>query len=403
MYAYDREIEERTDETVRMNVGPSHPAMHGTLRVLMEVRGERVVKAEQEIGYLHTGFEKLGEHRTYNQFITLSDRLNYFSPLNNNIGFAIAVEELLGLETPRRCQVIRTIMAELSRLADHSLCVGALAMDLGAFTSILWTFVEREKLYDVFEAVTGTRLTTSYTRVGGVAFDLPEGFEKRVTGILDSMEETVDKLRGSFYKNRIFIDRTAGIGIVTAQDVEDYGLTGPVARSAGKDYDIRKYRPNMIYNELDFDVPVYTEGDCLARYKVRLDEMDQSIRIVRQALKLLEPGPISALDQKHALPDKMSTYTDMESMIHHFKLIMPGSEHGLNPPMTDLYSATESPNGELGFFLVSDGSSNPWRVRVRPPSFCIYPVFGRLMEGAMIADVVAILASVNVIAGELDR
>jgi NADH-quinone oxidoreductase subunit D len=403
MYSYEQEIEERTENTVLMNVGPSHPAMHGTLRVLMEVRGERVVKAEQEIGYLHTGFEKLGEHRTYNQFITLSDRLNYFSPLNNNIGFAIAVEELIGLEPPRRCQVIRTILAELSRLADHSLCVGALAMDLGAFTSILWTFVEREKLYDVFEAVTGTRLTTSYTRVGGVAFDLPEGFEKRVLTILDSMEETVDKLRGSFYKNRIFRDRTEGIGIITPADVEQYGITGPIARSAGKDYDLRKYRPYLVYNELDFEVPVYAEGDCLARYKVRLDEMDQSIRIVRQALKLLEPGPISSLDQKHALPDKMSTYTDMESMIHHFKMIMPGQEHGINPPVTDLYSATESPNGELGFFLASDGSSNPWRVRVRPPSFINYPIFGRLMEGMMIADVVAILASFNVIAGELDR
>ncbi|HEX2613449.1 MAG TPA: NADH dehydrogenase (quinone) subunit D [Fibrobacteria bacterium] len=403
MYAYDREIEERTDDTVRMNVGPSHPAMHGTLRVLMEVRGERIVKAEQEIGYLHTGFEKLGEHRTYNQFITLSDRLNYFSPLSNNIGFAIAAEELIGLETPRRCQVIRTIMAELSRLADHSLCVGAMAMDLGAFTSILWTFVEREKLYDVFEAVTGTRLTTSYTRVGGVAFDLPEGFEKRVTGILDSMEDTVSKLRDSFYKNRIFLDRTEGIGIITPEQVEAYGITGPMARSAGKSYDIRKHKPYLIYNELDFEVPTYTEGDTFARYKIRLDEMDQSIRLVRQAMKLLEPGPISALDQKHALPDKMSTYTDMESLIHHFKMIMPGQDHGLNPPVTDLYSATESPNGELGFYLVSDGSSNPWRVRVRPPSFLNYPIFGKLLEGAMLADVVAILGSFNIIAGELDR
>ena len=403
MYAYDREIEERTEDTVRMNVGPSHPAMHGTLRVVMEVRGERIVKAEQEIGFLHTGFEKLGEHRTYNQFITLSDRLNYFSPLNNNIGFSTAVEELIGLETPRRCQVIRTIMAELSRLADHSLCVGAMAMDLGAFTSILWTFVEREKLYDVFEAVTGTRLTTSYTRVGGVAFDLPEGFEKRVTGILDSMEETVAKLRDSFYKNRIFLDRTEGVGIITPAEIESYGITGPIARASGKDYDIRKHKPYLIYNELDFDVPVYTEGDTLARYKIRLDEMDQSIRLVRQAMKLLEPGPISALDQKHALPDKLSTYTDMESLIHHFKMIMPGPDHGLNPPVTDLYSATESPNGELGFYLVSDGGSNPWRVRVRPPSFINYPVFGKLLEGAMLADVVAILGSFNIIAGELDR
>ncbi len=403
MYAYDREIEEQTEDTVRMNVGPSHPAMHGTLRVMMEVRGERIVKAEQEIGFLHTGFEKLGEHRTYNQFITLSDRLNYFSPLNNNIGFATAVEELIGLEIPRRCKVIRTLMAELSRLADHSLCVGALAMDLGAFTSILWTFVEREKLYDVFEAVTGTRLTTSYTRVGGVAFDLPDGFEERVTGILDSMEATIGRLRESFYKNRIFIDRTEGVGVITPADVEAYGITGPIARASGASYDIRKHKPYLIYDELEFDVPVYTEGDTLARYKVRLDEMDQSIRIIRQALKLLEPGPISALDQKHALPPKLSTYTDMESLIHHFKMIMPGPEHGLNPPVTDLYSATESPNGELGFYLASDGSSNPWRVRVRPPSFINYPIFSRLLEGAMLADVVAILGSFNIIAGELDR
>ncbi len=403
MYSYEQEVVEQTENTMHMNVGPSHPAMHGTLRVKMEVRGERIVKAAQEIGFLHTGFEKLGEYRTYNQFVTLTDRLNYFSPLNNNIGFAVAVEELLGLQPPRRCQVIRTILAEMSRLADHSLCVGAMAMDLGAFTSILWTFVEREKLYDVFEAVTGTRLTTSYTRVGGVAFDLPEGFEQRTNAILDSMAGTVEKLRDSFYKNRIFLDRTQGTGVISKADVEAYGITGPMARASGVDYDLRKYRPYLIYDELQFEVPLYSEGDSLARYKVRIDEMDQSIALVRQAMKLLEPGPISALDQKHALPDKLSTYRDMESLIHHFKMIMPGEEHGLRPPVTDVYSATESPNGELGFFLISDGSSNPWRVRIRPPSFINYPILPRLLEGAMLSDLVAILASFNIIAGELDR
>jgi len=386
-----------------MNVGPSHPAMHGTLRVKMEVQGERVLRAEQEIGFLHTGFEKLGEHRTYNQFITLSDRLNYFSPLSNNIGFAMAVEELTGLEVPRRAQVIRTILAEMSRLADHSLCVGAMAMDLGAFTSILWTFVEREKLYDVFEAVTGTRLTTSYTRVGGVAFDLPADFETRVSALLDSLEKTTDKLRNSFYKNRIFLDRVEGVGIVTKEMALSYGITGPMGRASGVEYDLRKYNPYLIYNELDFDVPVYTQGDCLARYKIRLDEMDQSIRLVRQAMKLLEPGPITAQNQKQALPDKLSTYRDMESLIHHFKMVMPGPDHGLQPPVTDLYHATESPNGELGWHIVSDGGSNPWRIRVRPPSFINYPVFAELMEGSMLADVVAMLASFNIIAGELDR
>jgi NADH-quinone oxidoreductase subunit D len=403
MYAYDQEIVEQEDNIVHMNVGPSHPAMHGTLRVKMQVKGERIVKCEQEIGFLHTGFEKLGEHRSYNQFVTLSDRLNYFSPLNNNIGFTVAVEEMMGIVPPRRCQVIRTIMCELSRLADHSLSVGALAMDLGAFSSILWTFVEREKLYDVFEAVTGTRLTTSYARVGGIAFDVPEGFEKRVSAILESMERTLGVLRDSFYNNQIFIGRTQGIGVITADDVMAYGITGPMARSAGVAYDLRKFRPYLIYNELNFTVPTYDQGDCMARFKVRIDEMEQSIILVRQAMKLLEPGPIQYQDQKKSIPDKVSTYRDMESLIHHFKMIMPGDEHGLHPAVGEYYGATEAPNGELGFFLVSDGTGNPYRIRIRPPSFINYPIFPKLLEGAMLADMVAILASFNIIAGELDR
>jgi len=403
MYSYEQEIIEREENTVHMNVGPSHPAMHGTLRIKLEVKGERIVNAEQEIGFLHTGFEKLGEYRSYNQFITLTDRLNYFSPLSNNIGFALASEELLGITTPRRCQVIRTLLAELSRLADHSLCLGAMTMDLGAFSSILWTFVEREKLYDVFEAVTGTRLTTSYTRVGGLAFDLPADFEKRVLMIMDTMDETLDKLRNSFYKNRIFLDRTEGIGIITKEEALSYGLTGPLGRASGIAYDIRKFKPYLVYNELKFETPVYTEGDTLARYKIRVDEMAQSIAIVRQALKLLEPGPINYEDQKRTLPDKTSTYSDMESLIHHFKLVMPGQDHGIHAPVTDMYSATEAPNGELGFHLVSDGTSNPYRVRIRPPSFINYAIFSKLLKGTMIADMVAILGSFNVIAGELDR
>lgn len=403
MYSYEQEVVERDENTVHMNVGPSHPAMHGTLRVKMEVKGERIVKAEQEIGFLHTGFEKLGEHRSYNQFITLTDRLNYFSPLSNNIGFALACEELLGITVPRRCQVIRTILAEMSRLADHSLCLGAMTMDLGAFSSILWTFVEREKLYDVFEAVTGTRLTTSYTRVGGLAFDLPADFEKRVTQILDSMVGTIDNLRKSFYQNRIFLDRTEGIGCISRDMAMSYGITGPMGRASGVDYDMRKFRPYLIYDELKFDVPVYQDGDTLSRYKVRVDEMEQSISLVRQALKLLEPGPINYQDQKKTLPDKTSTYRDMESLIHHFKLVMPGEDHGIHPPVIDQYSATEAPNGELGWHIVSDGTSNPYRVRIRGCSFINYPVLSKLLDGAMLADLVAILGSFNIIAGELDR
>ena len=276
-------------------------------------------------------------------------------------------------------------------------------MDLGAFSSILWTFVEREKLYDVFEAVTGTRLTTSYTRVGGLAFDLPDGFEKRVTDILDSMEKTIDNLRNSFYANRIFLDRTQGIGVITRDEALGYGLTGPMGRASGVAYDLRKFRPYLIYGELKFETPVFTEGDTLARYKIRIEEMAQSISIVRQALKLLEPGPINYQDQKKTLPDKTSTYSDMESMIHHFKMIIPGEDHGIHAPIADIYSSTEAPNGELGFYLVSDGTSNPYRVRIRPPSFINYPIFARLLQGAMIADLVAILSSFNIIAGELDR
>lgn len=403
MYSYENETIDRTENTVYMNVGPSHPAMHGTLRLKLEVRGERIVNADQEIGFLHTGFEKLSEHRSYNQFVTLSDRLNYFSPLNNNIGYALAVEELIGIEVPRRCKVIRTLLAELSRLADHSLCVGALAMDLGAFSAILWTFVEREKLYDVFEAVTGTRLTTSYTRVGGVAFDLPEGFEKRVTKILNDMEKTLDDLRNSFYKNRIFLDRTEGVGVITQEEALSYGLTGPMGRASGIDYDIRKYRPYLVYNEIDFKVPVYRGGDTLDRFKIRIDEMEESIKIIRQGLKLLEPGPINYEDQKRILPDKLSTYKDMESLIHHFKVIMPGDNHGINPPLGEQYSATEAPNGELGWFVVSDGGPNPWRLRIRPPSFINYPILAKLLRGSMLSDIVAILSSMNIIAGELDR
>lgn len=403
MYSFEKEIIERDDNIVHMNVGPSHPAMHGTLRVMLQVKGERIVEAEQEIGYLHTGFEKLGEHRTYNQFITLTDRLNYFSPLCNNIGFAIAIEELLGIQAPRRCQVIRTILAEMSRLADHCLSLGAMTMDLGAFSAIMWTFVDREKMYDVFEAVTGTRLTTSYTRVGGVAFDLPAGFEKRVLNLLDSMAKTVENLRTSFYQNRIFLDRTEGIGTITREEALSYGITGPMARASGVAYDIRKYRPYLVYGELKFEVPVYTQGDTLARYKIRVDECFESISLIRQALKLLEPGPISVENQKKALPDKTSTYTDMESLIHHFKMIMPGEDHGIHAPVTDMYSATESPNGELGWHVVSDGTSNPYRIRIRPPSFINYPIFSKVLKGVMLADLVAMLGSFNIIAGELDR
>lgn len=403
MYSYATEVVEQEENTIHMNVGPSHPATHGTLRLKLEVRGETIVNCEQEIGYLHTGFEKLAEYRSYNQFVTVTDRMNYFSPLNNNIGYAVAVEELIGIQAPRRGQVIRVILSELSRIADHVLCLGAMTMDLGAFSSILWGFLDRENLYDVFESVTGTRLTTSYTRIGGLAFDLPDGFEKRVLEILVGVEDTIDKFKSSFLNNNIFLDRTRGIGVISREDVLSFGLTGPIARASGVSYDIRKFRPYLCYDEFDFHIPMYEDGDCFARYLIRIEEMEESIKIVRQALEVLEPGPVNFENHKEILPDKKSVYSDMESLIHHFKVVMPGQEHGIHPPVKSFYSSTEAPNGELGFYIVSDGGSMPYRVRVRPPSFFNYQIYSKIMKGAMISDFVAVLASFNVIAGELDR
>ena len=403
MYSYETEIIEKEESSILMNVGPSHPATHGTLRLKMKVQGETVIACDQEIGFLHTGFEKLGEYRSYNQFVTITDRMNYISPLNNNIGYALAAEELLGITVPDRCQKIRVILGELSRIADHIFSLGAMTMDLGAFSSILWAFVEREKLYDVFESVTGTRLTTSYTRVGGLAFDLPAGFEQRVTQILVEVEQTIQKMRDSFLENPIFIERTKGVGVITEQDVYDYGLTGPIARASGVNYDVRKFKPYLGYEKFEFKVPIYNEGDSYARYIIRLDEMDESCKIVRQALAELKPGPINYEDQKHVLPDKNSVYHDMESLIHHFKVIMPGGKHGIQPPRKTMYAATEAPNGELGFYIISDGGANPYKVRVRPPSLFNYQIYSKLMTGANLSDLVTILASFNVIAGELDR
>lgn len=403
MYSYDTEVSELAENVVSVNVGPSHPAMHGTLRVKLQLAGEKVLACEQEIGFLHTGFEKLGEHHSFNQFITVTDRMNYLSPLNNNIGYALAVEELLGIEVPRRGQVIRTILAEMSRIADHIFCVGLMTMDLGAFSSVLWTMIEREKLYDIFEATTGTRLTTSYTRVGGLAFDLPEGFEARTRQIMDTCEQTLGQLRDSFVNNKIFLDRMQGVGVITKDQALSFGLSGPVARASGVPLDQRAYRPYLVYPELDFSVPLHEEGDCLSRYLIRIDELEQSISMVRQALELLEPGPINHESAKRILPGKDLVYRDMESLIHHFKVVMPGQDHGIHPPKAELYSSTEAPNGELGFFLVSDGSHSAYRMRVRSPSFYNYQLLSHILPGHMVSDLVAILGSMNVIAGELDR
>lgn len=386
---------------LHLNMGPQHPAMHGTLRLRAELDGETVVKIDPEIGYLHTGFEKLGEYRSYNQFVVVTDRMNYLSPLNNNIGFAVACEELFGIEVPPRGRYLRVIMAELSRLADHVISVGLQGMDLGAFSVMLWSFIEREKMYDIFEAVTGARMTTSWTRVGGVFRDVPNDFPQMVKAFLDKFPPVLDEIELMLSHNKIFMDRTIGVGRLTAKEAVSYGVTGPVLRACGIPYDLRKARPYLCYSELDFDIPTRVAGDVYARYEVRLAEMRQSVRIIKQALERLPDGPVSALDHKTTLPPKGTVYHDLEGLIHHFKLTMTG--HGQNPPPGEIYSATEVPNGELGFYLVSDGTGGPYKVRVRPPSFYTYGSFPKQIEGRLISDVVATLASLNIIAGELDR
>ncbi len=401
-YQFDIE-DDGLENKIVLNVGPSHPSTHGTLRLIIETDGETVLNVEPEMGFLHTGFEKLGELHSYNQFITVTDRMNYISPLSNNIGFAIAVEELLGIEIPKRAQIIRVIMAELSRIADHILCVGLQGMDLGAFSVFLWTFVEREKLYDIFEAVTGARLTTSYTRVGGLAFDVPSDFEERVTKVLGTIEKCIGEIELMFSGNRIFIERCKGIGYLSGEDALNYGVTGPMLRASGVDYDLRKVRPYSSYEDFDFVIPVETAGDSFARYLVRMEEMRQSVSIVKQALKALPEGEVNYFDKKKILPDKNLVYNNMEALIHHFKVIMPGDFHGITPPRGEVYSSTEVPNGELGFHIVSAGKSSPYRIRVRPPSLINYQSFNQMIKGHLIADIPAVLSTFNIIAGELDR
>ena len=388
-------------ETMTLNLGPQHPAMHGTLRAVLELDGERIVKATPDMGYLHTGFEKLGEHRTYNQFVTITDRMNYLSPLANNIGYALAVEKLMELEVPKRAQYIRVILAELSRISDHMFWLGAHALDLGAFTVLLYALEQREKLYDIFESVTGVRLMGSCTRVGGLAEDVPEGFEEQVLAFIRQFPPAMDEMETLLTRNRIWIERTKGIGVISGEDAIAYSMTGPCLRGSGVEWDIRKAEPYSSYEDFDFEIPVGENGDVYDRYLVRVEETRQSCRIAEQAVKNLPDGPVRVDDPKVILPPKDAVYNTIEGLIHHFKLIMDG--HGLRPSEGEAYASTEVPNGELGFYLVSDGTDHPYRVRVRPPSLMNYQAFPYLVEGRMVADLIAIIGSLNIIAGELDR
>ncbi|RMH87540.1 MAG: NADH-quinone oxidoreductase subunit D [Calditrichaeota bacterium] len=390
----------KTDRMV-LNFGPQHPATHGTLRLVLELDGEVVVKVEPHIGYLHSGFEKLGEHKTYNQWITLSDRMNYLSPLCNNIGFAQAVEKLIGIDIPERAKYIRVILAEMARIADHMVWLGTHALDIGAFTAFLYAFEARENLYVIFEHTTGTRLTTSYTRVGGLFRDVPPDFPEMTRNFLKYFPKVLKELHGLLTRNRIWVDRTKGIGYLSKEDAINLGVTGPVLRGSGVPYDVRKDHPYLIYDRLDFEIPVCDDGDVYSRYLVRMEELEQSLKIIEQCIKDLPDGPVSTFDSKVKLPDKLEVYDTIEGLIHHFKNIMPG--HGFEVPVGEIYDATEAPNGELGFYIVSDGSHKAYRLRVRPPSFVNFAAMDHMTRGYMVSDVVAILGSLNIIAGELDR
>ncbi|MBL7669270.1 MAG: NADH dehydrogenase (quinone) subunit D [Bdellovibrionaceae bacterium] len=387
------------ENLVPINIGPSHPAMHGTLRVMAELAGETIVRAGCEIGYLHRCFEKMAETHPYNQVIPYTDRLNYCSAPMNNVGYCKAVEKLLGVEIPPKAQAMRLILCELSRIIDHTVSVGTGGVDLGALTAFFHLFTYREKVYTLFEKLCGARLTVSMTRIGGMAQDAPEYWFEDVLAFCKEMRIAVDEISKLMLDNKIFIKRTQGVCPITPQDAINWGYTGPLLRACGVNLDLRKSAPYYGYDALDFDVPIGTNGDVYDRYLVRIEEMRQSIRIIEQVCRNVPGGDFTIRDKGIVLPEKKDVYGNIEGLMNHFMLVI----KGLRPPAGETYDATEAANGELGFYLVSDGSANPYRLKVRPPCFAIYQSFPTVVKGAMIADAIATVASMNVIAGELDR
>jgi NADH-quinone oxidoreductase subunit D len=388
-------------EFMTVNMGPSHPAMHGTVRIVLTVDGEKVVASDVQPGYLHRCFEKEAEHATYTQIFPYTDRLNYVSPMINNVGYAMAVEKLLGLtgKLPPRAEYVRVIVSEVSRITDHLTCIGASAMELGAFTPFLYFLKAREWLYGLLEKVSGARLTHSYVRIGGVNKDLPEGWLGELAYTLDKIVDVMVEVEAMLNNNKIFRDRMAGIGALTKVEALSTGCTGPIARAAGVDYDVRKDHPYSVYPELSFDVPVGTTGDCYDRYLVRLEEIKQSISLLRQCTEKLPLGPVVVDDPRVALPPKHDAYNTIESMIRHFKHIV----DGIRVPAGEAYSFVEGGNGELGFFIVSDGTGRPYKCYCRSPSFVHLSTASKLIHGHLIADIVPIFGMINMIGGECDK
>lgn len=386
-------------EHMLINIGPQHPATHGVLRLVCELEGETVVQVVPDIGYLHSSFEKLGEYRTWNQIVPLTDRMDYLAPLIYNCTYAMAVEKLMGIEVTERCKVVRLICLELDRIFSHLLWLGTTAIDIGAFTPFLYAFQQREKIYKLHEAFTGARITTSATRVGGMMADLPEGWVESLKAFLAEFPKTLDEINALLTTNAIHLGRAQGIGVISGEDAVNYGFSGPNLRASGVPYDLRKDRPYYDYETYDFEVPVGEHGDCYDRYLVRMEEMVQSVRILHQAIERLPSGPINVDDPRVSLPSKTDCMSDMESMIHHFKLIT----EGIKVPAGDCFYSVEGSKGELGMYLVSDGGSKPVRWRVRPPSFVNLSVIPKLAEGHMLADLIVINASLDIVLGEIDR
>ncbi len=394
-----------------LNFGPQHPATHGTLHLKLELDGERIVRCVPEIGYLHCGFEKLGEHLDYNQYVVVTDRMNYLSPAANNLAWHHACETLFGIDLTPRCKVLRTLFAELARILDHFLSVGAAALDLGALTAFVYGFNEREIIYDLFEEACGARFTVSISRVGGVFRDIPPEWPGAVKENLPRLAKCIDELEGLLVSNRIFIERTKGVGVVGHDDAIDWSLTGPAARASGVKRDLRKDEPYLCFAEnwdgngaspVPFKVPIAQGGDCYARFLVRLEEMRQSIEIIQLLIDNIPPGEVNVLpNEKLHLPDKREIHFSIEGLIHHFEMVM--TNRGFTPPLGEAYGAMEAANGELGYYIVSDGGRCAYRARCRPPSLMNYQAFPMMIEGHQISDIVAVLGSMNIIAGELDR
>lgn len=396
----DTSATELVADPMLLNIGPAHPATHGTVRIVVELSGETIEHADVQIGYLHRGFEKMSERGTWSQVFPYVDRCNYVSPLLNNVGFALACEKLLDVQVPIRCQYYRMMLGELARIADHLTCVGAMAMELGAFTPFLWMMKAREMLWDIFEEETGARLTHSFGRIGGMAKPPTANFIEHSKAVVEQVQSVLDESKRLLLTNRIFLDRLENVGVMPAADAVSLGWTGPTLRASGVAYDVRKSYPYLQYGEMDFEVPIGTKGDCFDRFMVRLEEIDQSARIIAQCSERMpKSGPINIDDPRVMLPEKEDVYTTIEGTIRHFKIIM----EGLKIPAGEAYGYTEGGNGELGYYLVSDGSGTPYRVRIRPPCFYVTGGLERVVTGQMMADLVPCFGSLNMIGGECDH